>query len=168
MRTIKQYLEEKPTLQRVVVGYPVLNNKVLLGLRKKVSFGLGKNLMSGIGGKCEMNETDDAALIREFSEEVRIEPVSFKKTGEVIFLFPHKPKWNQLCEIYLINEWTGEPKETEVMKPIWFNKNELPEDQMWEDNLYWIRLVLKNKKVKGTFLYSQESKVIEHILDVET
>ncbi|GIW62871.1 MAG: hypothetical protein KatS3mg090_0697 [Patescibacteria group bacterium] len=36
-----------------VVGYLVKKDEVFLGIRKKVSLGLGKNLISGIGGKLE-------------------------------------------------------------------------------------------------------------------
>ena len=158
-------MQTKPALQRVVVGLPVLNNDVLLGLRKKVSRGLGQNLISGIGGKCEENASDEQALIREFSEEVMIKLREFNKVGEVIFLFPHKPKWNQKCSIYVVNKWDKIPAETDVIKPLWFQKNKLPKTQMWQDNLLWLPLILQNKKVKGIFLYNEVNNVIENTLE---
>lgn len=51
MSEIDKYLNQVETLMKVVVGYPVKETRVLLGLRKKVSLGLGENLISGIGGK---------------------------------------------------------------------------------------------------------------------
>ncbi len=162
MTEIQKYLETCPILTPVVSGYPLEGSKVLLGLRKKVSFGLGENLISGIGGKLEEGEAPDEALIREFIEEVTVKPSIFRHMGQVIFLFPHKEKWNQICDIYLIDEWEGEPLETEAINPLWFDKNELPESQMWDDNLIWLPKVLDGQKVTGTFLFNEENKVIEN------
>ena len=38
--------------------------------------------------------------------------------------------------LFWINKWEGEPEESEEMKPIWFNVEEIPYDQMWQDDKY--------------------------------
>jgi 8-oxo-dGTP diphosphatase len=162
MKTIESMLETNPQLTPAVVGYLTRGNKVLLGLRKKVSFGLGENLVAGIGGKIEADETADQALVREVEEEIGVTPTTYREVGNVTFLWTNKPKWNQKVTIYLVDEWTGEPQETDAIKPIWVNRNELPESQMWEDNLYWVPMVLEGKQIDATFLYNDEQKIAEH------
>ena len=73
MSDLEKYLKQAPNLQKVVVGYLLRDNEVLLGERKKVSLGLGQNIIAGIGGKVEGNETNEEALEREFLEEINVQ-----------------------------------------------------------------------------------------------
>ena len=43
------------------------------------------------------------------------------------------------------------------MKPEWFLEKEIPFDQMWPDDKYWIPMFLAGKKFKGKFLFNQPS-----------
>ena len=165
MSEIKKYLETKPQLTREVVCFLIDKDKVILGLRKKVSWGLGANLITGIGGKVGDvkglgNETDEEALTREVQEEVGVKITSYKKVGEITFLFPNKPKWNQFVLAYIINAWQGELKETEAIKPMSFQINDLPQSQMWDDNQYWVPLLLAGKKVRAVFLYGEDNRSV--------
>lgn len=171
--TIKTYLEKEPRLTRCVVGFPVTEDgKVILGLRKKVSWGLGENLISGLGGKVGdqpefANETPDEALRRELREEIDLEIIRFTKVGEVIFLFPNKPKWDQYVVVYIIHEWTGEAAETESTKPMVYSSQALPAEQMWQDNGFWIPYALEGRNFKATFLYGNDNRTVEeHQLEI--
>src|SRR5688572_29087540 len=103
MKQLQKLLKEfNGQLTPCVVCYLVKENQVLLGKRIKVSNDLGQNLFSGIGGKLEIGETSEDALIREVKEEIDVEITKFKNFGQVKFLFPHKPKWNQVVDVYLV------------------------------------------------------------------
>ncbi len=165
MSQIESYLKTKPALTRMVLGYLVKDNEVILGLRKEVSWGLGKNLICGIGGKIGdvpglENESDSEAMARETLEEIGLAIKNFNRVGKVIFLFPNKPKWNQEVIIYLIKDWTGEPSEQEKIKPLVFKHNALPQEQMWDDNQYWVPQVLAGKKVEATILFAEDNKTV--------
>jgi len=167
MIEISKFLESDAEFTPAVVGFLVKDNQVCLGLRKKVSFGLGENLISGIGGKIGdspeiKDETPPQALVREFLEEVEVTPESFEDLGQVQFIFPHKPKWNQIVRVYRISSWLGELKETEVIKPMWFEENQLPKDRMWDDNSYWLPRILKGERVNMIFLFNKNNKVKEY------
>lgn len=162
---IKEYLEQGVNFVPAVVGFLIKDDEVLLGLRKKVSLGLGENLIAGIGGKLEKDETDRQAFKREVEEEIKVKIKSIKRMGQVRFLYPHKPKWQQEVTIYLVDAWDGEPQETEAMKPLWFKRNELPTKRMWKDNLYWLPKILVGERVNGTFLYDTNDKIVEYILE---
>lgn len=163
---IQEYLDSGVKFTPAVVGFLIKDNKILLGLRKKVSLGLGENLISGIGGKIGdkleiKNENASEALIREFKEEIKITPKKFEDFGEVSFIFPHNPKWNQKVKIFLIYSWTGKESETEAIKPMWFEQKKLPVERMWKDNAVWLPQVLSGKKINSIFLLDENNKVIE-------
>lgn len=167
METIDSYLDTKPDFVKAVVGYLIKDENLILGLRKKVSNGLGENLISGIGGKVEKGEKDEEALIREIDEEICVKVLEYRDMGRVRFLFPHKPSWNQDVKIYIADEWDGEPTETEAIMPInsiedkALTKANIPLDRMWDDNSYWLPHVLSGKRIDAFYLFDENSKVIE-------
>lgn len=164
MAKLRTYLDTQPELTRATVGYVVKDGTILLGLRKRVSFGLGESLIAGIGGKLEPDESDEAALKREFMEEISVAVTSCRLMGHAVYLFPHKPKWNQQVSIYLVDAWQGQPQETEDIRPLWAAQHALPKDRMWPDNLITIPAVLAGKRIEGIFLYEADGTIGEYEL----
>lgn len=170
MSQIEKYLEQDIDFTKSVGCYLQLDGQILLGLRKKVSNGLGEDLISGIGGKVGdieglEDETEDQALIRELQEEIGVTPTEFRQKGRIRFIFTHKPKWNQDVTIYLVDQWEGNPAESDVIKPLWFAADQIPFDKMWDDNSYWVPKVLAGEKVNAVFLLGEGNKVIEHFFE---
>lgn len=143
--------------------YPINASRILLGLKKK-GFGSGK--FNGFGGKVKPGESVEEAAIRELFEEssIRAEKHLLKKVAEITFYFENKPEWDQVVHAFLIEEWDGNPKESDEMKPEWFSTDKIPYDKMWGDDPYWLPFVLKGKKFKGSFTFSEDGKVLEHSL----
>ncbi len=164
MNNIEAYLHTQPTLTPAVVGFLLRGNNVLLGERKRVSGGLGHLLMAGIGGKLEPGETEDQALKRECEEEIGIQITSWRKVAVEVYLFPHKPEWNQVVGVYIIDSWRGEPHETTDIRPEWLPQDQLPAGRMWPDNLITIPLVTVGKRFKGIFLYAEDGSIAEYTL----
>lgn len=84
------------------------------------------------------------------------------------FYFPTEPidrNWNQQVITYLVRKWEGDPIETEEMKPQWFRTEEIPYDQMWSPDRYWLPKVLAGEKVKATFLFDDKQEVSEHEIE---
>ena len=64
-----------------------------------------------------------------------------------------------MAHVYFVDNWNGEPKESEEMRPNWFKANELPYKDMWPDDIYWIPEVLKGNLLKATFQFGQNDTV---------
>ena len=136
--------------------------QVLLAM-KKVRFGAG--MWNGVGGKQEpQDESPAATAAREAGEEifVTIDPVNLIRVATLDFYFPHQPAWNQHVHAYLIEEWEGEPRESEEMKPQWFAVEEVPYDEMWADDAIWLPKVLAGKVVAAGFVYRSEREMVEY------
>lgn len=74
------------------------------------------------GGKIEENESAINASIREFKEETGIEIINQKYKGNVIVEYP-----NMIFDfdIYLVNDYKGNPKEFEENCSMWINIEDL-------------------------------------------
>ena len=129
--------------------------------KKKKGFGKGK--LNGPGGKIEPGETPEEGMIRETKEEVGIIPITYKEMGTVEFVEWYKgEEQNVIFYLYVATEYEGELKESEEMKPYWFDLKNIPYDRMFEDDSYWMPIVLAGNKVKAFFKFDKEWNMIEH------
>jgi 8-oxo-dGTP diphosphatase/2-hydroxy-dATP diphosphatase len=134
---------------------------ILLGMKKR---GFGANLWNGLGGKVKKEEIVDAAR-REAYEESGVTVNSMKKVAVLHFYFPDDPKrkeWNQDVHVFIVDDWEGQPEESEEMKPQWFRIDDIPYKQMWDDDEVWLPKVLDGKRVVGYFAFDFDNKMIEH------
>ena len=134
--------------------------KVLLGLKKR---GFGAGRWNGFGGKIQNGETIDQAAKRELLEEAGIVVENLEQFGTLEFSWEGKPEILEV-HIFKVNEFSGEPEESEEMKPQWFEIDQIPYELMWPDDRYWMHLFLENKKFKGRFLFDESDNVLEHSL----
>jgi 8-oxo-dGTP diphosphatase/2-hydroxy-dATP diphosphatase len=131
--------------------------KVLLGMKKR---GFGAGRWNGFGGKLSAGESIEDAARRELKEEANIEAKKLEKVGIIDFEFKGNPEILQV-HIFKLNDFLGEPIETEEMKPQWFYIDEIPFKEMWPDDIYWMPLFFRGKKFKGRFLFGESDIVLE-------
>ena len=127
---------------------------------KKRGFGEGR--WNGAGGKVQENETIEEALVREANEEFGINVHAFEKVAELTFTFPHEPSFNQIVHVYLTDTWTGDPQESEEMRPQWFKVTTIPYGDMWSDDIIWLPQILQGKRLRGSFTFAPGDQVLEH------
>jgi len=141
---------------------------VLLGMKKR---GFGEGKWNGFGGKLNDGETLEEAAVREMEEEAGmiIDKEKMEKVAELNFTFPFVAKekgFDQLVHVFVVKEWEGEPKESEEMLPKWFLTNELPFDNMWNDDRIWLPKILNGEKIKADFVFGEDNETIaQHKLD---
>ena len=134
--------------------------KELLLAMKKRGFGVGK--WNGVGGKVDPEKGDRdivGAAVREAEEEIGVKAKDLEKVAVLNFRFPYKEEWNQDVHVFIARNWEGEPKETEEMMPKWFKENEIPFDEMWDDDKIWLPHILEGKKLEADFMFREGEKI---------
>jgi len=134
--------------------------KVLLGMKKR---GHGEGKWNGFGGKVEKGETIKEAAIREMKEESGIEVVKINKLGILEFIY-QDGSGNMEVHIFQAKEFIGSPIESEEMQPKWFHIDEVPYNEMWPDDKYWLPLFLDGKSFKGKFLFNEANEIVDYSL----
>ncbi len=132
----------------------------LLLMRKKRGLGAGK--INGPGGKCEPGETIEACAVREVREELCVTPLSLRHCGENRFQF--LDGYAIHVHVFHARGLEGEPTETAEAIPLWFGRDEIPYDEMWEDDDLWLPLVLEGRSFDGRFLFDDD-RMVDHRLD---
>lgn len=138
--------------------------EICLTMKKR---GFGVNRWNGVGGKVdEEKETIEEAAERETEEEIGVFVKELNKVAELSFYFPHHPAWDQMVHVYFSEDWAGEPKESEEMKPKWFSLNELPFSEMWPDDIYWLPEVVKGALVRAVFKFGENDVILEKEINI--
>ena len=134
---------------------------------KKRGFGQGK--WNGVGGKVEPGETIVAAAMRECHEEIGVIPKEPRLVGHLDFYDQAEPDFHFSSYVYVSTAWQGEPIETDEMQPQWFKTDEIPYEQMWADDPFWLPYLLDDKQFSGTVtlngdeLVEQQIKVVDKL-----
>jgi len=141
------------TLLLVVKG-----DKILLAMKKK---GFGQGRWNGVGGKVDSGETVTQAMLRETREEIGIVPTKYELVAINQFHEKFKGEWCIIeTHIFLATEFTGEPTESDEMRPQWYSICDIPYNMMWPDDTYWLPRILAGEKLKCRFDFDENDKII--------
>ncbi|KAL4073568.1 NUDIX hydrolase domain-like protein [Scleroderma citrinum] len=152
-------------------AFIISDDKLLLGFKKR---GFGANLYNGFGGKVEPGETPAQAAARELKEESGID-APLEHAGVLIFL-TEGTEWAFHIDVFSARSYTGEPTETDEMRPGWFSLSEnsingnddrlgvssspglpsIPYSKMWADDIYWLPHLVEGKKFMGRADFAKE------------
>ena len=140
------------------------DNKILLANKKR---GFGKGKYNGVGGKLEPGETKEQAMIRECQEEINAIPTEYKNVGTLEFdeYYKGEKEYNTL-HLYIVTKWNGDIKESDEMKPTWFDINNIPFDNMFQDDKYWLPLILEGKQIQAHFKLDEDYNILSHEIKI--
>jgi 8-oxo-dGTP diphosphatase len=144
---------------RVNLVFIVHKRRILL-IRKKRGFGAGK--INGPGGKVDPGETPLAAALREIMEELEIMPIGAHQHAELHFQFHDGNSVH--CTVFLAHDYKGEPRETPEAVPLWTPLDQIPYDEMWAGDRYWLPLLLRGEHFKGYFEFDEERLISQKIV----
>lgn len=137
--------------------YVMKDEEVLLIEQKR---GIGEGNINGPGGKVEEQDNSiKEAAIREVEEEVDITPKKVEKVGEVDFIFGDNP-FHQV-HVFMAGDFSGEPIETEEAVPEWYITSEIPYEQMWPDDKYWMPLMFEGINFEAAFKFDSDGENIQ-------
>ncbi len=159
--TLSDFKKKYEKRKMVLTLCPIIkNNRILLGMKKR---GFGSGRWNGFGGKVDKGETISDSLKREIKEECGVIPKEISKRGIFIFEFEGIP---EVLEVHLFScsDFKGQPKETEEMRPEWFDFDKIPYQKMWPDDIYWMPLFLKGKNLRGEFYFKDKNTLLHYSL----
>lgn len=139
-------------------------DEVLLAMKKR---GFGAGRWNGVGGKLEPGETIEQALVRECQEEIGVTPLAYHKIVVHDFILNSQDvdTWHMYVHTYICTEWEGEPIETEEMAPKWFNISDIPYDDMWQDDRYWMPQAFAGQKLKSVFAFDRDDNLLSQQIE---
>lgn len=139
---------------------PHRGNEVWLGM-KKVGFGKGR--WDGFGGKVKPGETIEQATIREMEEESGWRLTNLEPAGVLLFQNGDSP---ELIEMHIFRtlDFPESLSESDEMYPQKFKAADIPLDEMWEDDRYWMPYFLDHRQFEGEFTFDNNDHIIEAIV----
>lgn len=137
--------------QRATLLFVVRDGQMLLIHKKR---GLGAGKINGPGGHIEPGESPREAAIRETREELRVEARGVRESGELFFQFVDGLSLH--VHVFRADGCAGEPEETDEAIPLWVPTDNVPYDRMWQDDPYWLPLMLTRVAFRGFFLFDND------------
>ncbi len=145
-------------VRQLTLSYLITEHTICLALKKR---GSGEGNWNGYGGKLEEGEDVLKAAVREIEEEseVVVEKNDLEKIAIIEFIF----ETGEHLEVhtFFARKWEGEPKETEEMKPRWFQFKNIPYDLMWDDDQHWLSRAIVGEKLRGKVWFSCDGRRVK-------
>ncbi len=145
-------------MKNVTLWFIIDNWKILLAMKKRW---FGKWFYNWFWWKQENWETIEQSMIREANEEIWIKIKQMKKVGILNFYFEDKASLDQKAYVFKIISYEWIPKESDEMKPFWFNINKIPFDKMWEDDIIWFNDFLNWNYFEYNFYFDENWKLLK-------
>ncbi len=143
--------EEGFTLATIV--FVIQENRVLLGLKSRGRF--GEKRWNGPGGKAERRETMHACAKREVRQETGVELLDPLK--EVGVLFSVHPRVRMRVHIFVAERFQGIPRPSKELERVeWFDLEDLPLNDFWEDQQFWMQLAIAGKSFTAFAKYGKQ------------
>ena len=138
------------TIEATLV-FLIKDHEILLIKKKR---GFGANKYNGVGGKVQQGERLEDAARREVLEEVGVKVGKLQYRGVLKFYsVQREPDW--IVHVFLTKDFTGSPHPSPEADPKWFKISEIPYEEMWEDDRYWLPLVLNGYLVEAEFWFNE-------------
>jgi len=136
---------------------PQRGDEIWLGMKKR---GFGAGRWNGFGGKVKAGETIREATIREMEEETGFRVTQLEPAGVLLFQNGDSP---ELIEMHIFRpaDFPEALAEGEEMRPQKFKTDQIPFDQMWKDDPYWMPYFLAGKQFEGEVVFDNDDQVVE-------
>ena len=140
----------------------VFRDDEILLINKKTGFGKGK--VNGPGGKVDPGESPEVAAIRECDEELDIRVNDLEYCGEHRFQFIDGLSIH--VWVYRTRDFEGVPTESLEAEPLWTRLDEIPFDQMWEDDRYWLPMVVRGERFQTRWVFDGD-RMVDYAIETD-
>ena len=121
--------------------YIELDGEYLMLHRTKKENDLNHDKWSGVGGKCEEDESPEECARREAFEETGLSLGDLRYHGIVTFVSDEYE--GEYMHLFSCEDWEGSVKECPEGDLVWVPKEEVPELPGWEGDRIFLRLMAK-------------------------
>jgi 8-oxo-dGTP pyrophosphatase MutT (NUDIX family) len=132
-------------------------------LLKLATRGISRGKWNGLGGKIESGETPMQCAVRECYEESGLLVSRLFRHGVLRFALA---RGSIVVHLFSTCEYSGRLKQSEEGRLRWFRLSELPYSRMWDDDRYWIPLMISRVRFDGVFEYDSEDLYVKRSLIV--
>jgi 8-oxo-dGTP diphosphatase len=151
-------LVTEATLCHVIRG-----DKILL---KKATRGISAGKWNAPGGKIDPGETPEQCAKREVLEETGLRVSDLLYHGVLDFMMDGRRTVHLRGHLFSTRKATGRLRSSEEGPVKWVPLDGLPLDEMWEDDRYWMPLMLMGVKFDAAFAYDRANRhVVEFSLN---
>lgn len=133
-------------------------------LLKLANRGISSGKWNGPGGKLEPGETPRQNVIREVREETSLRIVDPVINGKIEFYMNAGDTLDFLVHVFRATKFSGRPRSGDEGRVRWFDLEKIPYAGMWDDDRYWLPLLLNGVKFNARFFYDERN---ERVVDYE-
>jgi 8-oxo-dGTP diphosphatase len=139
--------------------------KHVLMLRKaRGLFGEGK--WNAPGGKLRLGENPATGASREMREETGLKVDQLSFGGLLNFYLGDSKELDQTVFVFSSTRFTGRLRRSREGELKWFPINQIPYDDMWEDDRLWLPMLLDGKSFFGDFYFTDNyGKLVSHRIE---
>lgn len=131
-------------------------------LLKKANRGISKGKWNGLGGKIEGGESEKENAVREMEEESGLKAKRLERRGTIYFSKGSRGNRMGRISLFMCNNSSGRLVESDEGELKWFDAGNLPYDKMWDDDRYWMPLLMRGYAFEADFIYDKRmEKVLE-------
>ena len=139
---------------RTVTCFIVQSRRVLL--QKRPAGKLWAGMLNGPGGKVNSGEEAADAIVREVLEETGLRIIDPEPRGSLVLHIPSPKQFKLSVDIFIATTFQGDALEREGTLS-WYDRDQLPFEDMWADQRYWLTAVLDGLSVDGKVCYEPHS-----------
>jgi 8-oxo-dGTP diphosphatase len=133
-------------------------------LLKKANRGISRGKWNAPGGKLERGETPEHNVVREVMEETTLRIISPFYHGKIEFYMNGGNKLDYLVHVFSARGFSGKPRSSKEGNVRWFGLDNIPYHKMWDDDRYWLPLLLNGVRFDARFYYDRKN---ERVIDYE-